>query len=251
MPRRPTEDPSPGQDEEAAATARDPAPILGELARRWRGAYGLEYRSLAVMNHAGEFRVNVRIHAWLRRPSQARLVFRSKDIPEADRLRVCDGVRVWDRLFGHPGETGRTLVVPLPGPGRITDNISHPLDETGYSVTQFFSSTPFTPPSYWNAQPGPLRTMARRLSQWRLGGENAAPRDVFEVVFTKGVAKDTLTLDALSYAPLLLVRISDHGGRVQETLRETFLDVRLNPPLADSLFRWSRRDEAGLSETPA
>lgn len=228
--------------------ARDVAPeqVLGELARRWRGAGAMEYRSQAAMHHAYEFNLNVQIHVWLRRPSLARLVFRTSDYPEADRLRVCNGVRVYDRPFGHPGDTNRTVSTPLLHPGAVTENIPHPLDEAGYSVSQFFSPTPFVPPSYWNAQPGTMTTKARRLKQ---RGKDGKPRDVYEVVFKKGVAQDTLTLDVLSYCPILLVRVGDHGGRVQELLRETFLDVRLDPLLPDVLFRWSDRDNAGYSET--
>jgi hypothetical protein len=180
------------------------------------------------------------------------LIFRASTFPEADRLRVSDGRMIFDRMFGRPGDLSRTIKSPLSRPDRITEDLSHPLDEAGYSVTQFFSATPFAPPaSFGGVNSGTIRVTARRLRQNLPGlpdrsGEN---RDVFEVVFRRSTSRDTLTLDALSYSPLRLIRVASHGGRVQELMRETFLEVRLDPPLPDSLFRWSPRDDAGHSET--
>jgi outer membrane lipoprotein-sorting protein len=98
---------------------------------------------------------------------------------------------------------------------------------------------------------GAIRVTARRLRQNLPGlpDSSGKNRDVFEVVFRRSTSRDTLTLDALSYSPLRLIRVGSHGGRVQELMRETFLEVRLDPPLPDSLFHWSPRDDAGYSET--
>lgn len=223
----------------------DPAIVLRELANRWRGAASLEYRSEVVVSHAGEFRLDLRTHITLRRPSRARLVFRAKGFPEANRLRVCDGRQIFDRMSGRVGDTSRTITTSLARTGRITDNLSHPLDEAGYCVAQFFSPTPFVPPaSFGGGDLGPSKTVARRRRQ-PPAGKNRAGREVFEIVFTRGNSRDTLTLDALSYAPLLLVRVGEHGGSVQELLRESFTEMRLNPLLPSALFRWSPADDAG------
>lgn len=228
--------------------------VLRELANRWRRAISLEYRSQAILNHAGEFRLDLRSHVYLRRPGCARMIFRASTFPEADRLRVSDGRMVYDRMFGRPGDTSRTIAAPLTRLDKITEDLSHPLDEAGYSVAQFFSETPFSPPPWFGGgTEGSLRVTARRLSQTIPGlpGKAGEKRDVFELVFRRGTSRDTLTLDAISYAPLRLIRIGNHAGRVQELLRETFLEVRLDPPLPDALFRWSPRDDAGYSETTA
>lgn len=231
--------------------AVDAAVILRELSNRWRRAVSLEYRSQSVVNHAGEFRLDLRTHVYLRRPGFARLIFRAGTFPEADRLRVSDGRQVFDRMFGRPGDTGRTIVSPLAGPGGITADLSHPLDEAGYSVSQFFSATPFMPPpSFGGISNGRADVTARRLKQSIPGlpGKNGEKSDVFELVFRRGTSRDTLALDAISYCPLRLIRVGGHGGRVQEILRETFMDVRLDPILPDALFRWSPQDDAGYGE---
>jgi outer membrane lipoprotein-sorting protein len=226
--------------------------VLRELASRWRRALSLEYRSEVIVNHAGEFRLDLRTHIYLRRPGRARMIFRSDNFPEADRLRVSDGRMIFDRMFGRPGDTSRTIAAPLTRPDSITKDISHPLDEAAYSVAQFFSEAPFSPPPWFGGGTGgTLRVTARRLPQTIPGlpGKSGEKRDVFELVFRRGTSRDTLALDALSYCPLRLIRVGSHGGRVQELLRETFIEVRLDPPLPDALFRWSPRDDAGYSET--
>ncbi|MES2459487.1 MAG: hypothetical protein V4671_02830 [Armatimonadota bacterium] len=231
--------------------ATDPALILRELANRWRRAVSLEYRSQVIVNHAGEFRLDLRTHIYLRRPGRARLIFRANTFPEADRIRVSDGRQIFDRMFGRPGDTSRTIKAPLRTPDRITENLSHPLDEAGYSVTQFFSATPFSPPSWFGGpDSGQVRVTGRRLRQNIPGlpGKTGEKRDVYEVVFRRSASSDTLTLDALSYSPLRLIRVGSHGGRVQELMRETFLDVHLDPSLPDTLFRWYPRDDAGYSD---
>jgi hypothetical protein len=236
----------------AAPRAADPTLVLREFANQWRRAVSLEYRSQIRINHAGEFRLDLRTHIYLRRPGRARLIFRASTFPEADRLRVSDGRMIFDRMFGRPGETSRTIKAPLSRPDRITEDLSHPLDEAGYSVTQFFSAAPFAPPaSFGSVNSGAIRVTARRLRQNLPGlpDSSGKNRDVFEVVFRRSTSRDTLTLDALSYSPLRLIRVGSHGGRVQELMRETFLEVRLDPPLPDSLFHWSPRDDAGYSET--
>ena len=236
----------------AVPRVADPALVLRELAARWRRAVSLEYRSQILINHAGEFRLDLRTHIYLRRPGRARLIFRASTFPEADRIRVSDGRYIFDRMFGRPGDLSRTIKAPLSRPERITEDLSHPLDEAGYSITQFFSTTPFSPPSsFGGINSGPIKVTARRLRQNIPGlpGRSGEKRDVFEVVWRRDDARDTLTLDALSYSPLRLIRVGSHGGRVQELMRETFLEMFLNPPLPDTLFRWSPRDDAGYSET--
>ena len=64
------------------------------------------------------------------------------------------------------------------------------------------------------------------------------------VVQTQATSRDTLTLDAKTYAPLRLVRVGDHGGTVQELLREEFQGVVLGSALPTALFRWTPEDEA-------
>lgn len=239
-----------GADTQGSPRAVDPAMVLRELANRWRRAVSLEYRSQILVNHAGEFRLDLRTHIFLRRPGRARLIFRASTFPEANRLRVSDGRQLFDRMFGRPGDTSRTITAPLSRPDRITEDLSHPLDEAGYSVAQFFSATPFVPPVWFGGAEGPLSTSARRLRQSipDLPVKSGQKPDVFELVFERGTSRDTLTLDALSYGPLRLVRVGSHGGLVQELMRETFLEVYLDPPLPDSLFHWSPEDDAGYSE---
>jgi hypothetical protein len=230
----------------------DPGLVLRELANRWRRAVSLEYRSHVIVNHTGEFRLELRTHVCLRRPGRARLIFRAGTFPEADRLRVSDGRQIFDRMFGRPGDTSRTITAPLRGPEKITEDLSHPLDEAGYAITQFFSATPFSPPSsFGGINSGPIRVTGRRLRQTIPGlpGKSGENRDVFELIWRRAASRDTLTLDALSYSPLRLIRVGSHGGRVQELMRETFLEVYLDPILSDALFRWSPRDDAGYSDT--
>jgi outer membrane lipoprotein-sorting protein len=239
----------------ASPRPADPAFVLRELANRWRRAISLEYRSQVIVNHAGEFRLDLRTHIYLRRPGRARMIFRASTFPEADRLRVCDGKQIFDRMFGRPGDTSRTITSPLKSFEKITEDLSHPLDEAGYSAAQFFSQAPFSPPPWFGGgTEGALRVTARRLRQTIPGisnvpGKNDEKRDVYELVFLRGTSRDTLALDALSYSPLRLIRVGSHGGRVQELMRETFQEVHLDPSLPDALFRWSPRDDAGYSET--
>jgi hypothetical protein len=87
----------------AAPRAADPTLVLREFANQWRRAVSLEYRSQIRINHAGEFRLDLRTHIYLRRPGRARLIFRASTFPEADRLRVSDGRMIFDRMFGRPG----------------------------------------------------------------------------------------------------------------------------------------------------
>lgn len=212
--------------------------LLRDLAARWRAAPTLEYRSLAVMNHAGEHRVAVRIHARLRRPHFARLVF-AGDWPEATRVRVSDGRWIYDRM-GRARQSVRT-----PFRGSILQDIAHPLDETGYSVDQFFAAAPFLPPATWGgpgAQPPAITAVRTTL----VVGEPKQRRDVYRVIIARGIMKDTLWLDKSNLAPLQLVRFGPHGGTPQELLKETFTEVRLAPPLSSSLFTWTEGDETGV-----
>ena len=206
--------------------------LLRELSHRWQGAQTLEYRSRAVMRHAGEFRVVVEIHARLRRPNLARVVFHA-DRPDVTRLRVCDGRRIWDRTPDVPLRPGQTTAEAFGG--LVTANIPHPLDETAYSVDQFFAPAPFTP--RWATPP---RREATLLPATAADGER------FRITLSDGrYAVDTLTLDAVSLRPRELVRVNEHAGQVQELLRETFLDVRLGSPLPPALFAWTPADESG------
>ena len=212
--------------------------LLRELAARWRAADTLRYRARAVVNHAGEFRVTVNTFARLRRPNLARLTF-TGDRPEANRVRVSDGRRIYDR----PRTGARTVVSAYEG--RLTGDIAHPLDEAAYSIDQFFSPTPFLPLVAWGGE-GPLRIDAVRRTR-AVEDRASAPRDVFRIKIARGESHDTLTLDALSLAPLRLVRWGVHAGLAQELLDETYLEVLLGAPLSPYLFAWTEADERGAA----
>ncbi len=61
-------------------------------------------------------------------------------------------------------------------------------------------------------------------------------------------ARDTLLLDGASYSPLRIVRVGDHGGKVQELLRETFVEVvpDAGRRFDRETFVWTDADEAGV-----
>lgn len=221
----------------------DAARLLRELAQRWRAASTLEYRSEAILNHAGEFRVAVRIHACLQRPNRARLLFLA-DNPEVSQVRVSTGGRIWWRGASTRLRPGKTNSAPFQR--RLTDGIAHPLDETAYSVDQFFAPVPFWPPASWGSGTSALHLEAVRLRRnpEEKGGKRG---DTFRIRITRGPSRDTLLLDAASLSPLLLVRVGDHAGQVQELLRERFFQVRLGAPLSPALFRWTEQDEAGVT----
>ena len=109
-------------------------------------------------------------------------------------------------------------------------SIPHPLDEASYSVDQFLARWPFL------LTGNDVERTARRHKE--------KEREIFTVTQTQGTSRDTLTVDAKTYAPLLLVRVGDHGGTIQELLREEFLSVGMGGALSPSLFRWSPDDEA-------
>lgn len=212
------------KSEEKPASAEQ---VLRTLGERWRGAVTLEYRSQLTLSHQGEPGLKGTFRVRLRRPNLARVEV-SVDNPEFCCLRVCDGRVVWHRGQGtllRPAYTQRQLF------GRtVMEGILHPLDEASYSVDQFLAPLPF-----WLPGREVERTAKRKTEK---------EREIFVVTQTQGTSTDTLTLDAKTYGPLRLVRIGDHGGTVQELLREEFRDVVLGGPLARSLFRWSPEDEA-------
>lgn len=212
--------------------------LLRELGARWAFADTLEYRSQAVLQHRGESRVTLRTWARLRRPGRARLVF-SGSQPEASRVRVCDGTLLYDRMRGPNQPTTRTRFS-----GALTQYISHPLDTASYLVEQFFSGAPFWPPADWGGdsvdETTPVRLHASRVPAGPGGARNA-----FRIVLSRGSSRDTLTLDARTYAPIEIVRVGVHGGLAQQLLRETLTTIRLNVPLPGSLFVWTPDDEAG------
>jgi hypothetical protein len=208
-------------------------PTLRLLAERWRTTPTLEYRSRAVLNHAGEFRVEARVWVRLRRPQFARLVFLT-DNAEVSRLRVCDGRIVWERGESTPLRPARTLRSPYKGD--ILANIAHPLDETAYCANQFFSHAPFLPPPIWANGAKP------KISEMP---EREKGRDIVRIVFEAGVFRDTLIVDRVSLAPLSLVRVGEHAGAVQEILRETFETVKMGHSLPPDLFLWSEADQQG------
>ncbi len=225
----------PAPDEEDDLGNRPPPEgwaVLRDLGARWRAADTLEYRSEAVLEHQGEPRWDIRIHARLRRPNRARLLF-DGDRPESTRVRVSDGSFVYDRMRGRGRATTRA---PLAG-GGILENIAHPLETAGHSAEQFFARTPFAPPDG-----PPPRVSAARV---RFTPPGKPSRPAYRVVIEQGFTRDTLWLDRVSFAPLRLVRRGIHGGLEQELLRETFTEFRLGAPLSPALFVWSREDEAG------
>lgn len=211
--------------------------ILQTLAQRWQAAQTLDYRSRAVMSHAGEFLVHLNISAQLRRARFARLVF-DADRPDVSRLRVCDGRALFERTRGsflRPAQTTREGLSPG---GKVTQNIPHPLDEASYCVDQFFSPTPFFPPKTWGDGTGRIQISAEQAA-------TKSGQAIFRIILAPGTSRDTLTLDAQNYAPIEMVRVGEHAGKVQELLRETFTTVRLGPYLPAQLFAWTTaRDEA-------
>lgn len=226
------------QPEEFPMEAR---PLLRELAARWRAASTLEYRSEAVVDHRGEYRIVVKSRVRLRRPAFARLVFLGDRPGEASRVRVCDGRRVFDRRIGSGHATTVSGFT-----GRLIADIAHPLDEAAYAIDQFFAPSPFLPPAAWGDPGERLRIAAARLTSAAKSGGAGGRGGRFRITFTRGDARDTLILDARSYAPQELVRVGPHAGIVQELLRETFSEVRLGLPLPLSLFTWTPEDEAGI-----
>ena len=224
------------------APAPDARALLRELGARWAVADTLEYRSQAVLQHQGEGRVVVQTWARLRRPGRARLVF-SGSQPEASRVRVCDGTLIHDRPRGPRQPTTRVRFM-----GQLTQYIAHPLDTASYLVEQFFSRAPFLPPFDWGLDSAdtdaPVRFTAARV------GAKLGVRDAFQITLSRGLSRDTLTVDARTFAPVEIVRFGVHGGLAQELLRETITAVRLNVSLPDALFAWTAGDEAGAFPAP-
>ncbi len=221
------------EQEERPVDARD---LLHEVAVRWRAAYSLEYKSQAILDHQGEFRIDVSIHARLLRPDKMRLVFRGSR-QEASRIRMIDGRMIYDRLQ----RVRQTQISPFRG--QFLEQISHPLDDAGYSVQQFFARLPFSPPSTWGDPDKPLTMTAVRTLQ---GPDNQRSKsELYRVTMTRGIAKDTIWLDKISLAPLRLIRYGLHGGVPQVLLDETFTEVKLGVPFSPSLFVWNREDDAG------
>lgn len=240
MKQKVTSPPSAKADEERPVDARL---LLAELAQRWRGAQTLDYRSEAVLNHAGEFRVTVQVHARLRRPNLARVVFLA-DQKEFSQTRVCDGRLLFTRGASTPLRRAYTLTAPYKG--RLTENIAHPLDEIAYTLDQFFERRPFTPLSIWGSNGSgaseTAKTEARR--EKRRHPVTGKMISVFRIRFSRGVFEDLLFLEPVSLRPLELIRTGDHAGQVQKLLHETFLDFRLGANLPPSLFTWTAADEA-------
>jgi hypothetical protein len=226
-------------DDTPRRRAIDAEAILRELSQRWAAARTLEYRSRAVLTHAGELRVVVAIHTRLRRPNLARVLF-DADRPEVTRLRVCDGRRVFDRTDNVPLRPASTLMEPFTG--RITANLPHPLDELSYCADQFFAAAPFTPPARWG-EPGQPRTIIGSVVP--AANLDTRQRDVYRIVIARGHTRDTLTLEPISLRPLEIVRVGEHAGQVQELLRETFTAVSLGAYLPPSVFEWTEADDRG------
>lgn len=218
---------------QSSANNEDGLRVLRDLARRWRGANSLSYRSVTVMQHQGELRVDLRSFVRLRRPGLARVVY-SGNQPEVNRVRMSDGRRIVDRA--RSGATMR-----LPWRGRISEGISHPLDDGSYSAEQFFRPDPFVPPFPWGDPGEPIAVLADRTTL------PPSKDPLLRLTITRGTgpSKDTLWLDAYTLAPVRLIRFGDHGGMPQELLREDFSDVKLGPALPDSLFTWTAEDQAG------
>jgi hypothetical protein len=223
---------------QAAEEAMDPRLVLRELSERWRRAVTVEYRSSAVMAHIGETRCEIRSHVRLRRPNLARMVFvASRD--HFSRVRVCDGRRLLDRDRGNPVRPARTIQMAYAG--RFTDQIPHPLEILGYSADQFFARAPFYPPPNWGN--GKVDIAATRVPYTDPG--TGKRRDRIRIVFQSGQEKDTLTIDAVSYSPVEIIRFGFHADTAQELMRETFEKVILGGNLPVELFRWTEADEAG------
>ena len=201
--------------------------VLATLAERWRGAITLEYRSQLVLSHQGEAGLRGELTVRLRRPNLARIEIKV-DNPEFCGLRVCDGRVIWQRNQRVPLRPARTQRHAFQT--TVMAGIAHPLDEAAYSVDQFLAPQPFR-------LTGSGVERSARLHKEK-------ERAVFVVVQTQATSRDTLTLDAKTYAPLRLVRVGDHGGTVQELLREEFQGVVLGSALPTALFRWTPDDEA-------
>ena len=242
MPFLRREPPASAKEEPAAAGGDqiDARRVLQELWKRWRDAPTLEYRSEARISHRGEFALTVKTHAALRRPNLARIVFSSNEWAEASRVRVSNGRTLYDRQTGKSLARPRTLRMGFRG--RVTADIPHPLDEAGYSVDQFFSPTPFLPRGPWGTgQDDP------EVSGTLVAAPAPFKGKAYRVVIEKGVARDVLHLDALTYAPLLLTRRGDHAGMVQDLLRETFHEFGLGTlSVTPTLFAWTADDERGV-----
>lgn len=200
--------------------------VLTVLAQRWSGAKTLEYRSTATLTHLGEPRVVAQIHARLRRPNQARIVVETNN-PEISCLRVCDGNRIYQRTRTTPIRPAQTSIQSFRD--TIMAGVAHPLDEAGYSLDQFLARRPFWPH-------GDVKLEVARVRR--------QDKEHYELTLVQGTSKDTLVLDASNYAPLSLVRVGDHGGEIQELLREEFHELILGGPLSSTLFRWTPEDEA-------
>jgi outer membrane lipoprotein-sorting protein len=215
--------------EKPAGKPVDAEKVLRMLAERWRGALTLEYRSQLALNHQGEPGLRGTLSVRLRRPHLARIEV-SVDNREFCCLRVCDGRVIWHRSQGvalRPAATQRSAFRTT-----VMADIPHPLDEASYSVDQFLAPQPFR-------LTGSNITRSATLQK-----ENKTERELFVVVQTQGTSRDTLTLDAKTYAPLQLVRVGDHGGTVQELLREEFTEVVFGSALPPRLFQWTPADEA-------
>ena len=204
--------------------------VLATLAERWRGAITLEYRSQLVLSHQGEAGLRGELTVRLRRPNLARIEIKV-DNPEFCGLRVCDGRVIWQRNQRVPLRPARTQRHGFQT--TVMAGIAHPLDEAAYSVDQFLAPQPFR-----------LTGSGVERSATQRKDSKDKEREVFVVVQTQATSRDTLTLDAKTYAPLRLVRVGDHGGTVQELLREEFQGVVLGSALPTALFRWTPEDEA-------
>lgn len=201
--------------------------VLTTLAERWRGAATLEYHSRLVLSHQGEPGLRGELRVRLRRPNLARVEV-TVDKPEFCCLRVCDGRVIWHRGQGTPLRPAVTRQQSFRG--ELMASIPHPLDEASYSVDQFLARWPFL------LTGNDVERTARRHRE--------KEREIFTITQTQGTSRDTLTVDVKTYAPLLLVRVGDHGGTIQELLREEFLSVGMAGALSPSLFRWNPEDEA-------
>lgn len=237
----------------------DPDRFLAELQTRWRGANTLQYRSAALLAHSGEFRLHVAISATFRRPNLGRIRFDTTEVPEAARVRVGDGRRLYDRQQGEVGKAGRTRWLAYNN--RLTDDLTHPLDEVAYFPDQFFSPTPFLPKPFWGTGPlaqdlktvpidEPIRIVTEVMEKDSKRIDAVVktwPRKVLCFSFSAGASSDTFYFDPITYAPLALIRVGDHAGRIQELLREVFIQFSLGTlsGLANP-FVWTDDDERGI-----
>ncbi|GAB4456457.1 MAG: hypothetical protein OHK0029_14420 [Armatimonadaceae bacterium] len=218
----------------------DGALVLRELSGRWRAANTVEYRSRAAMDHLNEPRIEVEIHARLRRPSLGRLLIKANRA-EYSRLRVSDGRRVRDRTA--PTSVRKAYTRSYAYAGSMTADLAHPADYAAYSVNQFFARYPFYPPPEWGDTEKPVEIKAVRYPF--KDPKTGQRRNRIRLTFERGWARDEIVLDGLSYEPFELRRVGYHGGIIQLLLHETFEKVMLAPSLPDSLFYWSAEDESG------